>query len=170
MSVIQAIDESKLDIEKLVGEEEKVTVNLKKEITFARDLHPKACVGLDVAQQPPNPDVWFGLVDGENYGDRLLKNWEDMKVNIIGEIEQKDHPEPEKQEAFCSFLESTTACYMDLMCSIWVNFKDELLEHTKVVECDDSDDKGKEEIECDDDCRLDTSQIIKELEEMEIKE
>ena len=88
--IITKIDESKLDIDKEVGDKEKVKVNLKKEISFARDLHPKSCVGLNVDQQPPDPDVWFGLVDGENYSQKLMENWEHMKTVIIQEIEKKE--------------------------------------------------------------------------------
>ena len=129
MTEITKIDESKLDIEKEVGDKEKVKVNLKKEIAFARDLHPKGCVGLNVDQQPPDPDVWFGLVDGNNFSQKLVDNWEQMKTLIIQEIQQKDHPDPNKQKTCCDFLETTTSIYMDLMCSIWVNFKDEILEY-----------------------------------------
>jgi hypothetical protein len=109
---------------------EDVTLVLYKELECANGLYDKACEGLEDC--PPDVDVWLAN------GDQLKSNWEQFKVQVIGQIEHKETSE-DKQKMMCDFLESAVCVYMDLMSSIWVNFGDHIKKHLPVVILPDLD-------------------------------
>jgi len=115
-------------VQDLGGEDH--TLDLYTELECAYGLYDKACEGLDDC--PPDIDVFLAN------GNQLVSNWESFKVTVIGQIEHLKTPE-EQKKMMCDFLGSAVCVYMDLMCSIWVNFGDHIKEHLPVVILDEPD-------------------------------
>lgn len=111
----------------------KLTIDFDQEMAFAKEFYNKAIEGLEPEELPPKPKYWL------KYSDHLVKGWEDVKVQIIAEIEnpcegftKEELDEHEKKIVeYKAFLGCTLCVYMDLMCSICLTFPEQL-EHLEM--------------------------------------